>query len=85
MIKGVNRCIIEITETGNTYYERALLFLKPEYASVQREVLEREAKRLLRKSDAPSIVKKGRSFMYWFLRLGGAATVGAVISAIIFA
>lgn len=85
MIKGINHCIIEVTETGSTYYERALLFLKPEYASVQREVLEKEAKKLLRKSDAPSIVKKGRSFLYWFVRLGGAATVGAVASAIIFA
>lgn len=85
MIKGVNRCIIEITETGNTYYERALLFLKPEYASVQREVLEREAKKLLKKSDAPSIVKKGRNFLYWFVRLGGAGTLGVILGAIVFA
>ena len=44
MIKGINRSIIEVLDTGSVYYERALLVIKPEYASAQRELLEQEAK-----------------------------------------
>lgn len=44
MIKGINHQIIEITQTENKYYERALLVLKPEYAAASAELLETEAK-----------------------------------------
>ena len=43
MIKGINRTIIEVTDTGNIYYERALLVLKPEYTDVNRSLLEKDA------------------------------------------
>ena len=33
MIKGINRQVIEIMDTGNLYYERALLVVRPEFAS----------------------------------------------------
>ena len=29
MIKGVNRQIIEVMDTGNQYFERALLVVRP--------------------------------------------------------
>lgn len=31
MIKGINRQVIEVTETGNPYFERALLVVRPSY------------------------------------------------------
>lgn len=58
MIKGINRQIIEINQTGSLYYEKALLIVKPEFASAQQQVLEREALRILKKMDAPSIYKR---------------------------
>lgn len=58
MIKGINRQIIEINQTGSLYYEKALLIVKPEFASAQQQVLEREALRILKKIDAPSIYKR---------------------------
>ena len=30
MIKGINRSIIEVLDTGSVYYERAWLVIKPE-------------------------------------------------------
>lgn len=62
MIKGINHSIIEVSETGSEYYERAILIIKPEYASVQRSILENEAKAILHEMDAPSSfsVKKSR-------------------------
>jgi hypothetical protein len=34
MIKGVNRQVVEVRETGCDYFERIIFFVKPEYASI---------------------------------------------------
>lgn len=60
MIKGVNRQVIEVVNTGNLYYERALLVVRPEYESAQRELLEREARRFVKGMKAPSAMKRRR-------------------------
>ena len=33
MIRGINRQIIDVQDTGSTYYERAYLVVKPEFAA----------------------------------------------------
>ena len=43
MIKGVNRQMIEVTQTDSPFYERALFVVKPEYAGESYEALHREA------------------------------------------
>ncbi len=77
MIKGINRQVIEIMDTGNLYYERALLVVRPEFAGAQREVLEREAKRMVSQMRAPSAIKRKHAVLYWALRVGLAALLGA--------
>ncbi len=57
MIKGINHQVIEVTDTDNRYYERALLVVRPEYASISREVLEKQARELLQKMDIVSTAK----------------------------
>ena len=47
MLRGINRQVLEITETNNMYYEKALLVVRPEYTDAQKNVLEREAKLML--------------------------------------
>ena len=39
MIKGVNRQMIEVTQTDSPFYERALFVVKPEYAGESYEAL----------------------------------------------
>ena len=34
MIKGVNRQVVEVRETGCDYFERIIFFVKPEYVSL---------------------------------------------------
>lgn len=34
MIKGVNRQVVEVRETGCDYFERIIFFVKPEYAAL---------------------------------------------------
>ena len=81
MIKGINRHVIEVTETDSAYYERALLVVKPEYAQAERDLLEKEARRVLRGMGAPSSIKRRSRVLYWSVRLGAAAAVGAGVAA----
>jgi hypothetical protein len=47
MLRGTNKSIIEINETENKYFEKALLFVKPEYMNLSPERLNREAMRMI--------------------------------------
>ncbi len=58
MIRGISRQIIEVNETGNLYYETAYLVVKPEFTNAERELLEREARRVLKTMDAPACIKQ---------------------------
>ncbi len=43
MLKGVNRRIIEINNTESEFFERAIVFVKPNFNGLDKSVLEREA------------------------------------------
>lgn len=47
MVKGVNRQIIEINDTGSKYFERILLFVTPAASQVNTRRLEKEAVNIL--------------------------------------
>lgn len=47
MLRGVNRSIIEINETGNRYFEKVIIFVKPEFNSLPQSRLEKEADEIL--------------------------------------
>ena len=83
MIKGINRQIIELETTQSAYYERALLVIKPEYANLQQQLLEKEAKKMLKDMDIPSSMKFKRNFAFWILRLGLSAFCGGAITLIV--
>lgn len=40
MLKGVNKQIIEINDTGNAYFEKVLFFVKPECCALSHKKLE---------------------------------------------
>ena len=43
MIRGVNRQIIEINDTNNKIFERAVLYVRPEYQNINFGKLEKSA------------------------------------------
>ncbi len=49
MLRGVNRSIIEINETDNRYFEKVIMFLKPEYVDTPPYRLKMEADSLIEK------------------------------------
>lgn len=82
MIRGISRQIIEVKETENPYYESAYLVVKPEYASAERAVLEREALKVLRTMDAPSTLKRRLTRLSPWLRLLLPTLLGAGIASV---
>ncbi len=77
MIKGINKQVIEISNTGNPYYEKAWLIVNPEFSHLHQNMLEKEAVRLLKETDKPSCMKTKRNFFFWIVRLGASAFAGA--------
>ena len=47
MIKGVNHTIIEVKDSGNRYFERALLFVRPSLETVSSHHLQAQANRFI--------------------------------------
>ena len=80
MIKGVNRQMIEVTQTDSPFYERALFVVKPEYAGESYEALHREAIQVMERLGAPSAFRRRNKALFWGLRLGAAALAGAGIA-----
>lgn len=83
MIKGINRQIIEITQTGNNYFERAWLVIKPEFQNSGASALEAEADRYLKNLKPPYSIRTGKALAYRILSLLFAAVAGGVFVAAI--
>lgn len=47
MLRGVNKHIIEITETNNKYFEKAIIYVKPEYSHMNHNKLTKNANTFL--------------------------------------
>ncbi len=46
MLKGVNKQILEITNTESPYFEKIIFFVRPSSQNVNRDKLESEAKKI---------------------------------------
>ncbi|MBQ0098773.1 MAG: hypothetical protein KBS62_07595 [Oscillospiraceae bacterium] len=84
MIRGINHQVIEITSIDNKYYERALLVLRPEYSSVHRDLLEHEARKMLKDFNTLSAFQGKRKFRYLFFKLLFSTIFGAAVTTLIF-
>ncbi len=57
MIKGVNKQILEVTNTENPYFEKIIFFVKPEYKNEDRKKLQKEAEALATIAQKPPRTK----------------------------
>lgn len=81
MIKAVSRQILEVSDTGNTYFEKAWLMVSPEFMNVGANKLEDEAESYLSELDAPSSMKKHRRLVEKTLSFLAAALSGGLVTA----
>ena len=81
MIRGVNKQIIEINETENEYFEKAILFVRPKKCDTGEAKLREAASGWL----APmGLAQRGRKKkMSRFLRMLCAAVAGGAVAAVI--
>ncbi len=52
MVKGVNKTVIEINDTGSQMFERVVLFVSPQYGNISTKRLNSEARSLIRRFDS---------------------------------
>ncbi len=60
MIKGVNHQMIEVTQTGSPFFERALLVLRADCTDTSPTRLEEEARRMLRTTGGYTALRRNR-------------------------
>lgn len=84
MVKGVNRQVLEIHETGCEYFEKALFFVRPEYSTENEGKLRGNAQKVIAKSKGVPKTRKQRvkSKVLFVGELLASAGVGAIITAL---
>ena len=85
MVKGINRQVLELSDTGSRYFEKALFFVKPEFSRESEAVLRKSA---LRAIDSGLSVPKSKKAkvkhnIAIFVEMLLSAGAGAVITALI--
>jgi hypothetical protein len=83
MLKGVNRQVVEICQPENKYFERILLFVRPEYSGLSEARLTQQAQSAI--PDTPRLpgTKKRSTLRFWeLLRAALCAGAGAGILAL---
>ncbi len=83
MVKGVNRQVLEIHETGCEYFEKALFFVRPEYSTEKEGKLKGSAIKSIRSSAAVPKTRKQKikSRAFFLAEMVASAGVGAIITA----
>lgn len=84
MIKGVNRQVVEITETQCEYFERVLFFIKPEFSAVSEGDLRERASVIAQSAGVPPASRIKKSRIRFILNMSAAACAGAAVSSGIF-
>ncbi len=79
MVKGINRNIIEIAETGSEVFERAILIVRPDSRDKDTSALEAQARRYLG-GLRPRRLWLSRSWPAVTLRYLGAAGLGSLLT-----
>ncbi len=86
MLKGINRRIIEINRTGNEYFEKVILFVRPEKLEYTHQQLNAQAENYLsslsHKKPLSRFIKKNMSLLLLsvlIIAVIGLGIAGAVI------
>ena len=84
MIKGVNRQVVEVAETGSDYFERALFFVNPKYYGMTDGKLRERAQTLMNSAGSPPKVRSTskRSKIGLIIEIAASAAAGAIITLI---
>lgn len=68
-MRGVNKLIVEIKDTENEYFDRAILFLKPDKVMTDQAEINRNAQKLLTEVKNSGVRGQGRKKLW--IGIGG--------------
>ena len=85
MIKGVNKQVLEINETDNSFFEKAIFFVKPEYSGYSEVRLRENAKKELSLAGAPPKpgILKNKPLLKKYAKNGALLFAGVVLGLLI--
>ena len=69
MIKGVNRQVVEVRETGCDYFEKIIFFVKPEYAALSEGKIRERASLIAGDTPLPPPTKTKDKYMTDVLKI----------------
>ncbi|MBQ8550875.1 MAG: hypothetical protein IJ426_05985 [Clostridia bacterium] len=84
MVKGVNKTIIEINNTGSKYFDRVILFVNPSHSLVPHSRLEKKAREIIKAAEPGRPVEKRKNRKRFLFLLPAFAAVAAAVLFIIF-
>lgn len=84
MVKGVNRQVLEVHDFDDSYFEKALFFVRPECATLSENKLRDKLSAYLHSDTQIPKTRKQRCLhgVFTALELLGAAAAGAVLTAV---
>ena len=82
MIKGINRQVVEVRETGCEYFEKIMFFVKPEYISVSEGEIREQAGKIASGAGMPPITKVKKPKAFEVMKLAAVFLLGVVAAAV---
>ena len=79
MIKGVNKQVLEISETQNGFFEKAIFFVKPEYSGMSEGRLRESAKKEMENAGKPPVRESKKERVKNAGKIMGVFVLGVVI------
>ncbi len=79
MIKGVNRQVVEVRETGCDYFERIIFFVRPEYAGISEGKIRERASLIAGATPVPPPTKIKASPLTQILKMTLSLLCGAAL------
>ena len=79
MIKGVCKQIIEVADTGNDCFERALFFVNPGFSDIERAALEKEARQILHRMSVPLRTQYRKRALRFWIRIAFSGVMGTIL------
>ncbi|MBR4286121.1 MAG: hypothetical protein IKT55_00285 [Clostridia bacterium] len=84
MLKGVNKQVLEIAETENGFFEKAIFFVKPEYSGMSEGRLRESARREIESVGKPPLSKSFATQRKQLLLTLCGSFVAGIVAGVIF-
>lgn len=88
MIKGINKQILEVTNTESPYFEKIIFFVRPEAQRIDEHSLQKEAEKISKDMRKPPKTKRtvkqiASTLVYMLLGLGAGTALTFILNNLI--